>query len=388
MRQFVSLLSAFVLALVINTAAGAAQTTSIVTTGLTLPTKVIMGPHGSLLVSENGTTTANTGRVSVVDRTTGERHTLISGLPSAVDNLGGPPDPDGTTGIYLDGHLLYITSGVGDAVTNIGGAQYPTGTDSSPLFSSVMEVFLPQRFESLDSEFHMTMDDQNALAEGRWIRIRNQEGSSIFVRVVANLPDYRPDPTPVHPDAVRASHLFAVEKVGWNLFVVDASYNMIHKINLFTGNVTPFVEFPNRPNPLFGTIGPPTVEAVPTNIHRVGSHFLVSELTGFPFVPGLADVQSISLWDGTATPFVQGLSSAMDICPVRGPGRSMSYYTIEFSTNQLAGAPGRMQYIDGDGNRSVVVPTLITPSSMVRDERTGDIFVTNIYPGTITKVQF
>lgn len=365
-----------------------AQTTSVITSGLNLPTKVIAAPHNTLLVSEDGTAEPNSGRISVVSRITGERRTLISGLPSGVDNLGGQPDPDGTTGIFLDGCFLYITSGVGDATTNTGGVEYPTGAPSSPIFDSVLEVILPNKFESLDSEFKLTLQDQNRLASGRWVRIRNDQHKSIYVRLVVDLPDYKPEPKPGFPDAIRSSHLFGVEKVGWDLFVVDASFNLMYKINLFTGRASTFAQFPNRPNPLFGTIGRPEIEAVPNNIHRLGDRLLVPELTGFPFVVGQSDVQSVSIWNGRKEPFIQGLSSAMDILPVEGPRHRMGYYTLEFSTNQLAGAPGRLQYFGPDGSNTTLVTGLATPSSMAYDDRTGDIFVTNIFPGTITRVHF
>jgi hypothetical protein len=66
-----------------------AQTTSIHTTGLFLPNKIINAGEDSMLVSEAGTMTANTGRISRIDRATGQRYTLIDGLPSGVNNLGG-----------------------------------------------------------------------------------------------------------------------------------------------------------------------------------------------------------------------------------------------------------------------------------------------------------
>jgi len=364
------------------------QTTSVMTTGLDKPTKVIIGPHNTLLVSENGTAVPNTGRVSVVDRTTGVRHTLISGLPSGVDNLGGPPSPDGTTSILLEGRMLYLTSGVGDATNKVNGVEYPSGAPSSPIFDSVMQIYLPHRFESLDSEFHMTMNDQLSLAAGSWVRIQNTEGRSLFARILADLPDYRSEPQPGIPDAIRSSHLFGIERFGWDLYVADASFNLIYRVNIFTGRSSVFVEMPTRPNPLFPTMGGPTIEAVPDNIHRVGHSLLVPELTGFPMVSGLSDIRSVNPRTGAISTLIPGLSSAMDVLAVEDEKCEMGYYALEFSTNFLVNAPGRLRYFDADGNASLVVPVLITPSSMARDRRTGDIFVTNIFPGTITRVHF
>lgn len=374
--------------LAVSAAVGMGQTTSVMTTGLNKPTKVIIGPHNTLLVSENGTAVPNTGRVSVVDRATGARHTLISGLPSGVDNLGGPPSPDGTTSLLLDGQLLYLTSGVGDATIKIDGVEYPGEAPSSPIFDSVMQIYLPHRFESLDSEFHMTMNDQLSLATGRWVRIQNNEGRSMFARILADLPDYRSEPQPGIPDAIRSSHLFGIERVGWNLYVADASFNLIYRVNVFTGRSSVFLEMPTRPNPLFPTMGGPVIEAVPDNVHRLGRRLLIPELTGFPMVPGQSDVRSVDLRTGAISTLIPGLSSAMDVLAVEDAKCEMGYYALEFSTNFLANAPGRLRHFDSAGNATMVVPVLISPSSMARDKRTGDIFVTNIFPGTVTRIHF
>src|SRR5437879_361340 len=61
------------------------------TTGLLNPAKIILGPAGTLLVSEFGGQ-PNSGRVSIVS-STGVRRTLIDGLPSGVS----PDGPDGPT---------------------------------------------------------------------------------------------------------------------------------------------------------------------------------------------------------------------------------------------------------------------------------------------------
>jgi hypothetical protein len=51
-------------------------------TGLQTPIRLLFTPRGSLLVSEGGPfpATANTGRVSILDRS-GNRRTLLEGLP-------------------------------------------------------------------------------------------------------------------------------------------------------------------------------------------------------------------------------------------------------------------------------------------------------------------
>lgn len=69
------------------------------------------------------------------------------------------------------------------------------------------------------------------------------------------------------------------------------------------------------------------------------------------------------------------------------PGDENAFYTLEFSTNLLGGAPGRLRYYSApDASPVNLITNLITPTSMVRDGETGNIYITNIGPGTITKV--
>jgi hypothetical protein len=371
------------------------QTTSVLSVGLNHPTKITLGDGNSLLVTEAGTLSPNTGRVSIVDRFTGLRTSLIEGLPSGVSNLGGPPDTDGPSGILLNGTTLYVTIGVGDAVMNVGpGLELPTGNPSSPIFNSVLAFTLPGGYQDIQSPFTMTAADQASLASGNKITLQNAEGKLLGVRLVADLPDYRPEPRPANPDNVRAGHLFGVEMFQKNLYVVDAAFNLIHRVSVDGSSVSTFVTFPNKPNPLFPMLGGPFVEPVPDNIHRWGNTLLVPLLTGFPFVGGLSEVQIVSLKDASATTLIPNLSSAIDVLRV-GDDDSFaanfggSFYTLEFSTSQLAGQPGRLSYYSQIGAAPVVVsPALISPTAMARDGKTGDIFVTNIFPGTVSRVQF
>ncbi len=101
--------------LIFLSAAAAAQSQAVITVGLNHPNKVILAPGNALLVSEDGYSAPNSGRISIIDQSSGERRSLVEGLPSAVATLGGGADPDGVTGLYLDGFTLFATIGVGDA---------------------------------------------------------------------------------------------------------------------------------------------------------------------------------------------------------------------------------------------------------------------------------
>ncbi len=378
-----------------------AQTISVHTVGLDHPNKIALAPDNSLLVAEAGTMEPNSGRISIIDRFSGDAHSLIEGLPSGVNDLGGAPDVDGPSGIKLRGNVLWVTVGVGDAVMSNGpGLELPTGSPSSPIFNSIIQFTLPGGFTLLSSPFVMTLADQMALLNGNKVMLVNNEGVRAKAWMVADLPDYRSEPRMDHPDNVRSGHLYGVEVFQKDLYVVNAAWNLIHKVSLRDGSYATFVEFPNRPNPLFGTIGGPFVEAVPDNIHRWGNRLLVPLLTGFPFVPGLSEVQLVSLKRAEAQIFIPNLTSAIDVLKVNDDedddpedslfsGIGPSFFTLEFSTNQLGGAPGRLMYFPAASMPpEVITDELISPTSMARDPKTGDVFVTNIFLGTITKVEF
>jgi len=88
--------------------------TTVLASDLRAPTKIILSQNGNLLVAEQGNG-PNTGRISILDPSNGERRTLLDGLPSAINNLGGEPAPSGPSGLAMRGRTLFIAIGVGDA---------------------------------------------------------------------------------------------------------------------------------------------------------------------------------------------------------------------------------------------------------------------------------
>lgn len=362
-----------------------AQTTSVFTAGLEKPNKIITAGDNSLLVTEAGTTTPNTGRISLINRTTGARQTLVGGLPSGVNNLGGPPVPSGPSGLIMRGHTLYVTIATGDAMMNVGpGLESPNPNPSSSIFDSVLELNLPGNYEEVTNAFMLSPANQMTLAGGGEVKLTNAAGQTMTIRMIVNLPDNKPNPLPTAPNNLRASNLYGIEIFQKNLYVVDASFNLIYRVSIGDGDYSTFVTFPNKPNPLFPMLGGPFIEAVPDNIHRFGNRLLVPFLTGFPFIAGLAEVQSVSLKNGETETLIPNLTSAIDVLHVEDE----MYFTLEFSSNQLANQPGRLKFFASpNAAPTVVVSNLISPTSMARDEKSGDVFITNIFPGTITRVQ-
>jgi hypothetical protein len=110
-------------------------------------------------------------------------------------------------------------------------------------------------------------------------------------------------------------------------------------------------------------VGPPTIEAVPASVRGFRGDRLVSYLTGAPFVPGAASVQIVDRQTGAHTPLISGLQTAIDVMPVtRGRGLA---YVLEFSSNLIARAPGRVLRFDAPDAAPLVMASglLLPPAS-------------------------
>lgn len=355
-----------------------AQSASPLATGLTAPSKIAFTHDGSLLVGESGNG-PNTGRVSVVDRC-GSRLSLIEGLPSGISSMG---QPLGATGIARDGVRLYIAIATGDAVRlGTPGTEIPNPAGpSSPILSSVIVADFNVEIDAIRNPFSLSLADHTALKAGNTVTKTNAAGFTATFRLLADFPDYIPDPIA----NVRPSNPFALVLDGNLLYVADASFNAIHRINTTTGVFdTPF-RFAPQANPL--PIGGPVFEAVPNGLRIVGDQLLISFLSGFPFPSGRADIRSGSLTTGVFGTFIGGLTTAIDVLLAKSSFGATSYYTLEYSTNFLAQAPGRLQrFTDPNGPGSVVAGGLASPTGMARDDVSGDIFISEFFAGRISQV--
>ena len=85
----------------------------------------------------------------------------------------------------------------------------------------------------------------------------------------------------------------------------------------------------------------------------------------------------------------------IDILPVAVAGNYDVFYILEFSANFLGQppAPGRLllyqatNTINIGGSPTItLLDDIVSPTSMARDNETGDLFITQIFPGIIRKV--
>ena len=352
------------------------------TFGLKAPTKIIFSTKGNLLVAEQGNG-PNTGRISIVDPSSGARRTLIDALPAgfAAPNN----DPSGPAGLAMRGRTLYVAIGLGDAV--LTGPQpnsfIPNPNPTSTIFSSILAIHFSASTEANTNGFVLTPADQTSLKSGATVTLDNGSGDKVSIELIVDFPDYVPEPRPGLPTAVRQSNPFGLALNGEHLYVADASANILRDVNLETRTSNTLASFaPVVNNRGFG---PPLVEPVPDSVHLFGDQLLVTLLTGFPFPINNAEVRAVNLATGANESFISGLSSAIDVLPTSSGG----FLTLEFSTDMLdMTAAGRLRsYESASATPVVIANCLITPTSIAQDMRTGDLYVTEIFTGRIMKIQ-
>ena len=382
-RKLIHLMLGTALAFLISTARANAQT-SVFATGLSQPAKIILTPEGNLLVAET-VGAPNAGRVSIVDRF-GNRRTLIDGLPSGISAEGG--GPSGPSGLDIRGRTLFVSIGEGDGTLPgpIPGTEVPNPSPSSPILSSVLAIQFSAAAEKRISGFTLSLADHFTLAGGGDVELNNGHGDKIAVELLADFANYVSNPLPFFPPNVRHSNPFGLVVGGNSVYVADGGMNSVIKVNIVTGNAQTLTTFPPQVNPL--PFGPPVIDAVPDGIQIINGELLVTLLSGFPFIPGFSEVRSVDVTTGTSTVLIGGRSSAIDVAEGKTRRGTTPYYVLEFSTNFLAGAPGQLLLFQSAAAvPTVVAGGLISPSGMVRDAATGDIYIAEIFTGRIIRVQ-
>jgi hypothetical protein len=353
--------------------------------GLRLPSKIAFTRHHNLVVAEAGTPANNSGRISLVDRATATRRTLVEGLPSGISRAEEPGSPSGPSGVAVQDRTLYVTIGVGDAVLPgpAPGTEQRNDSAASPILASLLSLESSAPLDVAAGGFVLAPSDHATLKSGDAVTLHNSAGDTLVVRLVADFPDFTEEPRPDFPANVRAGNPFGVVQQGQTLYVVDASQNVVRRVDANTGQTTTLSTIGKIQNPT--PIGAPFIDPVPDSIHLRGNDLVVTTLTGFPFPAGKASVLKIGTDDGAAETLVANLTSAIDSAPL-GSGADDPLVVLEFSTNMLQGAPGRLRLVTPSGASTTIAEGLPTPTSMAVDAATGEVFVTHIFPGFITRI--
>jgi hypothetical protein len=353
-------------------------------TGLVAPSKIIQTPRGDFIVAEAGPSVPNNGRVSIVDQE-GNRRTLLDGLPAARTFVG---DYNGTTGVYLKGRTLYVLNGQGD-VTLAGpvqGTERANPTPASPIFSSILAVHFSAAMEDTTSGVTLSLADHAALKAGQALIRSDAEGHRMVIQLFADFPDYAPEPRPNFADNVRHSHPYGIVADDEFLYVADAGFNKIRKLNIASGAEQTLTSFAPTPSPR--PVGPPFIENVPTSLRWNGDQLLVTLLSGAPFISGLSQVRQIDPVTGANTTLMQGLTAAVDVIPLTSAGASAGFLTLEFDLNFPAPGPGRLQFFSTpDASPVVVADCLTTSSSMLMDRKNDRVVITELATGRLVTMK-
>jgi len=371
------------------------------TSGLQIPLGLTQTDRGNLLVSESGIFAPNTGRISIVDLH-GQRRTLLAGLPSGINDVN---EPAGPAGLFLRGRTLYVAIGIGDSILAgpFPGSATGNPNPSSPLFSSILAIELSEGVERFTSGFNLTAADQQALASGERVRLSNGGSDTITIELVANFPNFTPNPLPTLATNVRGSNPFDLVLVTNRnrdddhrsrddgdddgdrceselLYVTDGGQNLVWRVDIRSGGFSMLAVFPPIPNPMFPAVGGPFMDAVPTGIAYSDGQLLVTLFRGVPFAPGTSVVQRVDPLTGNNSPFITGLKTAIDVLQLRRH-HDTDYLVLQHSSapGPFFGTPGRLVRFETPTDPpAVLADCLVRPTAMTLDERSGRLYITEV----------
>jgi hypothetical protein len=335
--------------------------------GLVSPRHLDFSPSGNLYVAEAGrggdgpcfvggegpACFGATGAVTKISRR-GRQSRIVDGLASFANdpNRNGTTDDDGDSGIgphgitALSDHAVFVTN---------GGPTAPAQPDGTPITRDELAAQDP--------------------AANRFGRLLWVYGKQRFVSV-ADIYDFerRSNPDGGAIDTNATDVLFDRGR-----FVIsDAGGNSV--LRAFGSHLSTLSVFPDTPGVANPFPPPATIDmqAVPTGIVEGPDHaYYMSQLTGFPFPVGGANVYRINPRTGKARVFASGFTNIMDLAF----DRRGTLYVLEIDSNGLLFPPtsGAIHAINRRGERRVVVPpdgTLNEPGGITVGKY-GDLYVTN-----------
>jgi hypothetical protein len=334
------------------TLVGTAVAQTVVMDGLDNPRGLAFAPNGALYVAEagrggNGPCLVNPGsgeercygKSGAITRLwKGQQSRVIEGLESHAM-------PDGSS-----------ASGPTDiSFQGTGGAYITLGLGGGPDFKADLGN------KNGGTLIHMA-------ASGKW-------------KVVADILQHEVDENPAGGPI--DSNPFGVLAEPGGRLVVDAGMNALLRVAA-NGKVETVAVFPPLPNPLFPNFGPPTVESVPTAVARGPAGALyVGELTGFPFVQGLASVYRVEPGQAPVQ-LCTGFKAIIDLAFAPDGG----LYVVENATGPFPPPPpfapnsGRLSHVGMDCTVTPLLTGLDRPTAVVVG-KDGAVYVTNhgVTPG-------
>jgi hypothetical protein len=152
---------------------------------------------------------------------------------------------------------------------------------------------------------------------------------------------------------------------------------MLWRVNRLTGASSELVSFPDIPNPLFGHVGGPFTQAVPTGIASVDRRLLVALFRGAPFATGTSSIEMVDPATATHSPYLSNLTTAIGVLPQR-KHRHQDLLVLEYAaTGPFFAGPGTLlKFDDMDGAPTTVADCLAAPTSMTLNRWNHTLYVT------------
>jgi hypothetical protein len=233
---------------------------------------------------------------------------------------------------------------------------------------------------------------QNPAADlfGRVLRIDRDGDVQRLVDVWAFERDHNPDGQVANP-AIDSNAVDVLAR-GGRLIVADAGGNSLLKARR-NGDIDVLSIFPNRPvKDPFGGTDPIPMQAVPTGVVQgPGGDYFMSQLTGFPFPVGAANVYRVDRRSGDAQVFASGFTNIMDLAF----DRDGTLWVLEIDHDSLLGpgTEGAIYAVDQNGDKTQLelpAGTLTTPGGITAG-RDGALYVTNkataVGAGEVLRIQ-
>ena len=301
---------------------------NVVASGLTNPMGVDVDAADNIWVSEAGTG-ANDGRVLMI-KPNGKTYIAIEHLSGFINE--GSGEPQGAAHILVDGNTLYILSG-------------------ASLYRADVSSFKPGDVPINASKL-----------------LREDVGSFVIKYPFKNnAHDTHPYNLTKGPDG--------------DIYIADAGANaIIHRLS--AGKYSVLAEIPGFANPT--PVGPPMVQPVPTGLFFDGQNFLVTTLTGFPFIAGKAVVYKVSL-GGNVSVFQPGLTTLVDIAEGNMYGRVVLQHGT-FGPMGFVANTGSMMFINGSTTQ-VLTNSLNMPVGL-KQVNGNTWYITSMGDGTVLKATY
>lgn len=172
------------------------------------------------------------------------------------------------------------------------------------------------------------------------------------------------------------------------MYIADAAANNIVWRDGLSGAMRVVAEIPSFENPL--PFGPPFVDAVPTRLieNPDGDGYLLSQLTGFPFLPGASSIYHLAE-DGTVSTWQEGFSLITDLSPApEGEG----LYALQFAQFNGDSIPpfyfnsAQIIHARSGGEKDTLVSGF-GPSPGLAVAADGTCYVTHLFFGMVLKIE-